>query len=137
MYWEGLGKSKVPKNKSYEVLVNNYHDPLIPAKLQFFAFIASICKPYLSIFQSDRPMVPLEKLEKIINQLLRLIFKKDALNQAESIVTKMKRKWLLDTASHLEESLVDLGAATKDRLNQTKVSNEKSGYLRKNANLLF
>ena len=77
------------------------------------------------------------ELEKIINQLLRLIFKKDALDQAESIVTKMKRKRLLDTANHLEESLVDLRGATKDRLDQTKVSNEKSEYLRKNANLLF
>ena len=50
VYWEGLSKSKRPKNKSYEVLVNNYHDPLIPAKLQFFAFIASIFKPYLYHF---------------------------------------------------------------------------------------
>ena len=133
VYWEGLSKSKRPKNKSYEVLVNNYHDPLIPAKLQFFAFIASIFKPYLTIFQTDRPMVPFmsNELEKIISQLLRLIFKKDDLDQAESIVTKMKRKWLLDTANHLEESLVDLGAATKDRLDQTKVSNEKKQAFKK------
>ena len=78
-------------------------------------------------------MVPFmsNELEKIINQLLRLIFKKDALDQAKSIVTKMKRKWLLDTANHLEESLVDLGAATKDRLDQTKVSNEKKQVFKK------
>ena len=129
----GLSKSKRPKNKSYEVLVNNYHDPLIPAKLRFFDFIASIFKPYLTIFQTDFPVVPFMscELEKIINQLLRLIFKKDALDQAESIVTKMKRKWLLDTANHSEESLVDLGAATKDRLDQTKVSNEKKRVFKK------
>ena len=78
-------------------------------------------------------MVPFmsNELEKIINQLLRLIFKKDALDQAESIVTKMKRKWLLDMANHLEESLVDLVAATKDRLDQTKVSNEKKQVFKK------
>ena len=128
MYWEGLSKSKRPKNKSYEVLIDNYHDPLIPAKLHFFAFIASIFKPYLTIFQTDRPIVPFmsNEQEKIINQLLRLIFKKDALDQAESIVTKMKRKWLLDTANHSEKSLVDLGAATKIALIKPKFQMKKS-----------
>ena len=136
VYWEGLSKSKRPKNKPYEVLVNNYHDPLIPAMSQFFAFIASIFKPYLTIFQYDRPMVPFmsNELEKIINQLLRLIFKKDALDQPESIVTKMKRKWLLDTANHLEESLVDLGAATEDHLDQR---NEKNGVFKKECKSLI
>ena len=114
-------------------MVDNYHDPLIPAKLQFFAFIVSIFKPYLTIYQTDRLMVSFmpNELEKIINQLLRLIFNKDALDQDESIVTKMKRKWLVDAANHLEESLVDLGAATKDCLDQTKVSNEKKRVFKK------
>ena len=34
-------------------------------------------------------------------------------------------------ANHLEESLVDLGTATKDRLDQTKVSNEKKRVFKK------
>ena len=56
-YWEGLCKSKRPCNKSYETLVTHYKDTLIPAKLQFFAFVTSIFKPYLLVFQTDRPVV--------------------------------------------------------------------------------
>ena len=90
-YWEGLCKSKRPSDKSYESLVQHYKDPLILSKLQFFAFIASIFKPFLTIFQTDRPMVPflLNELEKIVNLLQRLIFKKDALDKANTIVKKM------------------------------------------------
>ena len=82
-YWEGLCKSKRPSNKSYESLVQHYKDPLIPSKLQFFAFIASIFKLFLTTFQTDHPMVPflLNEFEKIINLLLPLIFKKDALEK--------------------------------------------------------
>ena len=57
--WESLGKSKRPSVKSYQTLVSNISDLLVPAKLQFFAFLASIFKPYLTAFQTDRPMIPL------------------------------------------------------------------------------
>ena len=67
----------------------------------------------------------LNELEKIINQLLHLIFKKDILEKAESIVTKMKSKWLSVKGNHLEESLVDLGVATKDKVDRTQILNEK------------
>ena len=125
--WEGLCKSKRPSNKSYESLVQHYKDLLIPSKLQFFAFIASTFKPFLTTFQTDRSMVPflLNELEKIVNLLLRLIFKKDALDKANTIVKKISLKWLSDSKNHLEDGLVDVGAATKDILDRTQVSNEK------------
>ena len=40
------------------MLIKHYIDPVEPMKLQFFAFIAEIVKPYLSIFQTNRLMVP-------------------------------------------------------------------------------
>ena len=67
----------------------------------------------------------LNELEKIINQLLHLIFKKDILEKAGSIVTKMKSKWLSVKGNHLEESLVDLGVATEDKVDRTQILNEK------------
>lgn len=76
-HWESLCKSKRPKNKSYETLVQHYTDPLVPAKLQFFAFVAGIFEPYLVIFQTNSPMLPFmfSELEKLFNQLLRLVIK--------------------------------------------------------------
>ena len=49
-YWESLRKSKHPKNTSYEILSKHYKDPLVPVKLQFFAFVPSIFQSYLVIF---------------------------------------------------------------------------------------
>ena len=83
-------------------------------------------------------MVPflLNELEKIVNLLLRLIFKKDALDKANTIVKKMSLKWLSDSKNHLEDGLVDVGAATKDILDRTQVSNEKKELLKRDCKSL-
>ena len=57
-YWEPLCKSKGPSMKSYKTLYSNISDLLVPAKLQFFASLANIFKPYLTAFQTDCPMIP-------------------------------------------------------------------------------
>ena len=126
-HWEGLCKSLRPTNKSYETLVKHYRDPLVPIKLQFFAFIAGILKPYLTIFQANRPLVPFmcDELMKILDQLLRLIFRRNALEVADTALKKLKKKWLADESRHLEDGLVDLGAATKDLLAKTQVFFER------------
>ena len=66
-------------------------------------------------------MVPFmrDKLETILNQLLHLIFQKDALDKADTPLKRLNRKWLSKTKHHLEDGLVDLGAATKDLLKKS------------------
>ena len=83
-------------------------------------------------------MVPflLNELEKIVNLLLRLIFKKDALDKANTIVKKMSLKLLSDSKNHLEDGLVDVGAATKDIYDRTQVSNEKKRLFKRDCKSL-
>ena len=57
-YREGLSQSQRPKNKSYKTLVKHYTDPLILAKFKFFEYIVSVFEPYLTLFQTDAPMIP-------------------------------------------------------------------------------
>ena len=116
-----------PANKSYETLIEHSRDPLVPMKLQFFAFIAGILKPYPTIFQTNRPMVPFmcDELMKILDQLLRLMFRRDALEEADTTLKKLKKKWLTDKSYHLNDGLVDLGAATKNLLEKSQLSFEK------------
>ena len=106
---------KSPKNTSYETLVKHYKDPLVPAKLQFFAFVASIFQPYLVIFQTNSPVIPFmfSELEKIFKQLIRLVFRKDAIDQASTISKKIKKDWLTNKNNCLEDGLVDVGSATR------------------------
>ena len=56
--WKSLSRSRQPQIKSYEWLVECYSDPLVPAKLHFFSFVAGIFEPYLTRFQTDAPMIP-------------------------------------------------------------------------------
>ena len=74
-YWEGLSKLKGPKNSPYKCLVSN-------KQASFFSYIASIFENYLTVFQSDAPLVPflLDALEKIFLRLLGLIYKKDSMD---------------------------------------------------------
>ena len=51
-YWKSLSRSRHPQIKSYEWLVECYSDPLVPAKLHFFSFVAGIFEPYLTRFQT-------------------------------------------------------------------------------------
>ena len=125
-YWVGLSKSKQSGNKSYEFLKTHYTDPLVPLKLQFFAFVAGIFDPYLVTFQTDAPMLPFmfSELEKIFNRLILLIFKQVKLSIP--ITERIKKKWLMDKKDHLEhDALVDIGAATKPSLKGVQLSEEK------------
>ena len=127
-YWEGLSKSKKPKNnKSFDCLVNHYQDLLMTAKLNFFAFIAGILKPFLVLFQTDNPMLPFmyDELSEISKRLIVLIYKKEKIDEAKTVAKTMKEDWLNNKNNQKEEFLIDVGAATKDILSNAKVATEK------------
>ena len=57
--------------------MSHYTDLLVPVKLQFLVFVATIFEPYLSIFPRDAPMIPFmfTELEDIYSKLLRPVFR--------------------------------------------------------------
>ena len=96
-------------------------DLLVPVKLPFFVFVATIFEPYLSIFQTDAPMIPFmfTELENIYSKLLRLLLRQSCLEKTTFIVNRLKKDWIENKENHLENGLVDLGtagAATKLKL---------------------
>ena len=82
------------KTYANDTLTKHYKDPLVPPKVQFFAFGARIFQPYLVIFQTNSPMIPFmfKELEKIFNQLLRLVVRKEVIDQAGRILKKIKKE---------------------------------------------
>ena len=85
-YWMSWCLSTRPRNnKSFDTLVDYHLDVFIPAKLEFFSFIAKILKPYLVIFQSDDPLVPFMfyELSLVLYRLLRLLFKKKKIDKCK------------------------------------------------------
>ena len=77
-FLESLPKSELPCCKSYNHLTNAVSDILMPAKLQFFCFIAGIMQPFLTKYQSDKPIL------KLIKRLIQLIVKPDLLEKCEN-----------------------------------------------------
>ena len=65
-----------------------------------------------------------EELERIYNKLLRLVIRRDSLEETQSITKRLKKEWHENKANHLENFLVDAGAATKLKLRETKVRAE-------------
>ena len=86
------------------------------AKLNFFAFIAGILKPFLVSFQTDNPMLPFmyDELSEILKHLIVLIYKKEKIDEAKTVAKIMKEDWLNNKNNQKEDFLIDAGAATKD-----------------------
>ena len=57
-FWEKRPRSMQPKCQSYENVKFAVNDNLTSAKLQFFAYMASMLGPFLKSYQSDYPMLP-------------------------------------------------------------------------------
>ena len=96
----------------------------MPVKLQFFVFVATIFEPYLSLFQTDAPMIPFifTELENIYNKLrLRLVFRQSCLKKTTSIANRLKRDWTENKGIHLGNILVDIGATTKLKLQKANI----------------
>ena len=56
-------KCTEPKCSSYEVVTSALKDPQIIPKLLCFISIAKILKPFLTNYQTDRPMVPIVAMD--------------------------------------------------------------------------
>ena len=73
-YYSKLCASKQPqKNKSYDTLQAHYTDKLMKVKFQAFKDIAHKLNQFLTVFQTDAPMLPF--LSDILESLLRRIMR--------------------------------------------------------------
>ena len=93
----------------------------------FSPFVTGILRPYLTIFETGNSMMPFmrDELQTILNQLLHVIFRKDALDKADTPLKRLNKKRLTKTKHYLEDGLVDLGSANKDLLEKVQTSAER------------
>ena len=98
------------------------------AKLHFFAFIATILKPFLVLFQTDNPMLPFmyNELYNVSKRLIALMYKKEKIDETKTVSKAMKEDWLKNKNNHIN----DIEAAAKDDLSKAKVATEKKRKFR-------
>ena len=77
-------------------------------------------------------MIPFiyEKLSHILNQLVRLVFKREAIVEVDTNVKNFKKTWLTNSDNHLEDQLVNAGVSTK-KIIKFKYLPEKKTKLKK------
>ena len=117
-------KSQVPTSSSFSTVKSAVLNKLTTAKLEFFMSIAAAMRPYLQTFQSDGPLVPFitSELETLLGTLMGKFMKRAVLEGANSAY-KIAKLNVLDSATHVAPSEVDIGFAAKTTLE--KVYKEK------------
>ena len=109
--------------KSYENLLTALNDKLIPAKLKFFIFIASLFEPFLLKYQSGRPMLPFlhDYLLKLVKKVILLITKPNLVH-ACSTVTELKKIKLTNKDNFLKAKEINLGFGARKYFTDLKKS---------------
>ena len=118
-------KSQVPTSSSFSTVKSAILNKLTTAKLEFFMSIAAAMRPYLQTFQSDGPLLPFitSELETLLWTLMGKFMKRAVLEGANSAY-KIAKLNVLNSATHVAPSEVDIGSAAKTTLE--KVYKEKN-----------
>ena len=113
-HWSKLAPSKQPKCKSYEVLKGAVKDPLVVAKLNFFSFLAGQLLPYLTSYQSQKPMIPFlhSHLQQLVKELLGLTIKSELIDRCKENSKSLLKIDLRDVNNHIKKKDMYLGFGT-------------------------
>ena len=117
-HWSSLPPSKQPKCKSYEVLKNAVKDPSAVAKFNFFSFLAGRLLPYLTRYQSQKPMIPFlhDDIQQLVKELLSLTIKSEIIDNYKENYKALLKIDLRDVRNHIKKKDMHVGFGTLDEL---------------------
>ena len=108
-----------PKSKSYETISSSCCDPLMPAKITFCTSVAKQINPFLTAFQTDKPMLPFtsSSLYILLKSLLNRFIKGELMTEATSPLKILKLN-PTDKEQHLDYQKVDVGFVAQQILKE-------------------
>ena len=117
-HWSSLPPSKQPKCKSYEVSKNALKDPSVVAKFNFFSFLAGRLLPYLTRYQSQKPMIPFlhDDIQQLVKELLSLTIKSEIIDNYKENYKALLKIDLRDVRNHIKKKDMHVGFGTLDEL---------------------
>lgn len=103
-------KSPDPKTKSFDVVKECCSDQLMEAKLSFYRTVGQQIKPFLTLYQTDRPMMHFMStdLYDLFKSLMSRVIKADVMKTASTAV-KMCEIKVTDEANQRIYKNVDIG----------------------------
>nr|XP_055033836.1 uncharacterized protein LOC129422133 [Misgurnus anguillicaudatus] len=116
-----------PKCKTFTVVKEACKDPLFPAKLHFFVYLAKHVQGYLQKYQTDRPMIPFMTSDwaEMISAVMSRVLKTSV---TETMTDSLKMsKYEIKDEDALGLAKVDIGFSTDRALKQIvgKVSEKR------------
>ena len=99
-----------PGTKSFEVVKEATQDKLMPAKLNFVLSVSKEVVPFLTRYQTDKPMVPFlsTDLYRLLRSIMARFIKPDVMQNVKS-VNKLLDVKVDQTSDHLSHSKIDVG----------------------------
>ena len=93
-------------------------DDFIVAKLKFFSYMCSLVEPYLTKYQTKKPMVPFmyNDLKRLFSSLLKLIVKPDVLEKCKNSKAMMELE--LSDKNLLTSKQISLGFGVEELLKE-------------------
>ena len=104
------GKCPDPKTKSFDTVKQCVADPLLAGKLSFFLSVANQVTPFLTAYQTDKPMLPFlcADLYKMVRALMDRFVKDDVMSRVSSVQQLLKIDIGLKE-NHKVYSKIDIG----------------------------
>lgn len=117
-YIQGILKDNkaLPSSKSFKTVQSALEDHLLICKLVFFQSIVAEDEPFLTEFQSNKPMAPLlyESLSDILRNLMNRFVKPEILETSKYIHS-------IDNSENLQSAKkIDLGYATRVAISEIR-----------------
>ncbi|CAH0563016.1 unnamed protein product [Brassicogethes aeneus] len=116
--------------QSFQTIKKATNDPLLVAKLSFFSFVGGHLKTYLTLYQTDAPMIPFQA-----NDIMELLFSIASLFIKRDILDKMENHKDLcsvdvkDSKNVVLAKDVEIGFSTKkyikDSLKENKIMQQR------------
>ena len=126
-YVSAVENKKVPKPKcrSYEVVAACTKDVTFLAKLHFFKSVAIQLQPFLTLFQTDRPMVPFlsSALFKLMRTLMKRFLKKTVLDCQDEKLVAIDVK---NESHHVNYRKIDIGFSSEKIMKELLVKKKVS-----------
>lgn len=119
------GKFSKPAAKSYLTVKEGCTDPLMQAKLSFLLSFSKEVAPFLTRYQTDRPMIPFlgEDLFNLMSSIMSRFVKADVMANANTL-TKLMSLDIADTKNLAHARKVDVGFCA-EKLLKNLVSTKK------------
>ena len=127
-FWRKLPTKKQPSGKSFDFVKDATEDVLTKAKLAFFSYVASLLEPFLTKYQTSKPMIPYlyTDMAKMYKCLYGIIVKDEVV---DVLAYKLPRIDLSDKKNLKKENEFTLGFKAqrdiKDLLKKDDVTTEQ------------